>query len=205
MPRLSTATLTLPPADVDNDGNDETGVFVMSGDLTITLSTERNYVFRTGGTASSLTALVSEYYEGASGNQFGKGDGKRKQFFVDAGGGQHVVEVDFTGWEGSDNQWGNTGDASQLTAADATGEPAATQMQVLDRYLQVATISSASPAMLSFGEYSAEGVYDPIDVVIEQPTATFDPERGTSIYDGSLRFIEVGSFDAAIDAINRLE
>jgi hypothetical protein len=48
------------------------------------------------------------------------------------------------------------------------------------RYLDVGTYDSDNPARLSFGEFSSSGVYDELDVTIEEPRLTIsadDPSR----------------------------
>jgi hypothetical protein len=201
MTGISKATLTLPPADLDGDGSPEQATFEFIGDLTITLKQTRNYVIETAGTTSQVSAIVGEFFDG--GGSVDLGDSKRKTFAVDAGGGAHTVEIDCRAWEGSSGQWGATGDDSQVTAADATGAPADRQLFVLDRALSVATIDSRTPAQLEVGEYSQAGVYDPLNVLVEQPTGVFNSGRSVSDIDVSLVCVETLDLGNAVDALTR--
>lgn len=201
MTGISKAKLTLPPADIDGDGNTEQGVFEFIGDLTITLTQTRNYVIETAGTSSQVSAIVGEFFDGSGSVDLG--DTKRKTFAVDAGGGAHTVEIDCRAWEGSDGQWGATGDDSQVTAVDATGAPADRQLFVLDRALSVATVDSRTPATLSVGEYSQDGVYGPLDVLIEQPSGVYNTGRSVSDIDVSLVCVETINLGNAVDALTR--
>lgn len=201
MTSISKATLTLPPADVDGDGTPEQGVFEFIGDLTVTLSQTRNYVIETAGTASQVSAVIGEYFDNSPNVE--AGDTKRATFAVDAGGGAHQVEIDARGYTGSPGQWGNTGDGSQVTAADATGAAADRQAFVLDRYLSVATVGSLSPATLEVGEYSTDGVYGPLDVLVDQSSVVYNSEQSTSTIDISLVCVETLDLGDAVDALTR--
>jgi len=201
MTGISKATLTLPPADLDGDGSPEQATFEFIGDLTITISQSKNYVIETAGTASQVSAAIGEYFD--TGGSVGLGDTKRKTFAVDAGGGAHQVEIDAVAWSGSPGQWGATGDDSQVTAVDATGAPADRQLFVLDRALSVATVDSRTPATLEVGEYSQDGLYAPLDVLVEQPSGVFNPEQSTSTIDESLVCVETLDLGTAVDALTR--
>ncbi|WP_135806216.1 hypothetical protein [Halorussus marinus] len=199
------AKLTLPPCDPANSGNDVTGTFVFEGNLTIEMGTRTGFIF--DGAGSSINSILSSWYEDATGEEL-SGNGKRQGLYLDLGGGIHFAEISFQGvegWTGSDSQWGDTGDPSQVTPTDATAANAITQLQVLDRYLQVCTIDSASTATLEVGEYSTNGLYDPLQVVVESPRFTFDAEEQSSVFDGSLTFLEAASLTEAIDGRNQRE
>lgn len=201
MTGISEARLTLPPADVDGDGSEEVGVFEFIGDLTITVKQTRSYLIETAGTASQVSAVIGEYFD--SSPSVDAGETKRKTFAVDAGGGAHQVEIDARAWSGSDGQWGNTGDDSQVTATDSTGADADRQLFTLDRYLSVATVDSRTPATLEVGEYSESGLYGPLDVLVEQPSGVFNPEQSTSTIDESLVCTETINLGNAVDALTR--
>lgn len=201
MTGISKATLTLPPVDLDGGGEEVQPVFEFIGDLTVTISQAKNYVIKTAGTTSQISAVIGEYFD--NGTSVSLGDSKRKTFAVDAGGGSRQVEIDAVAWEGSDGQWGATGDDSQVTAVDATGAPADRQLFVLDRALSVATVGSLNPATLEVGEYSEDGLYAPLDVLVEQPSVVYNTEQSTSSIDVSLVCVETLDLGNAVDARTR--
>lgn len=191
-------------ADVDGDGNDEDGVFEMRGDLNISLGTRTGYLYEGGGQSSNVTAALISAIEGATDGQI-SGDGKRKKISIDVGGGVHYCEIDFTGWQGSTDQWGDgsaTGPGSP-TAADATGANPLIQMSILDRYLQIARIDSTNPATLEVAEYSENGFYGPLDVLVEEPGFTFNAEQQVSIHEGSIVFLEAADIRELTHALER--
>lgn len=196
------ATLTLPPADIDGDGNEEQGVFEFKSNITIALETRTGRIG--SGRLSNAVAVVSDWYEQATGDELG-GSGRRQRAKLDLGFGEHVVSIDFEGYEGSSHQWGDTGNGG--TATDATGEPVNRQMELLDRYLQVCEIDSrpGHEATLEVGNYSSDGYYDPLVVVPEQPRVEFDATEQSSSFDGSLTFVEIASLSNPYDAHARNE
>lgn len=197
------ATLTLPPVDVDQDGDTEQGVFVIKSNVTIAMETRTG---RIGGSGrlSRVNAVVTDYLDSQTDQSFA-GDGKRQQFRLDLGSGEHVIEVNFQGFEGSSHQWGDTGDGG--TSADATGEHVNRQMELVDRYLQMCEIDSrpGHTATLEVGNYSTDGYYEPLVVAPEQPRVEFDATEQSSTFDGSLTFVEIASLSNPFDADARNE
>lgn len=200
MAALQRAKLTIN-ADVDGDGSDETGVFEMAGDLQVVPSLRTGYLI--GGRGSTVNAIIS--------STVADGENKRKGFFLDLGGGAHVVEIQFKGWDGAkytdsngNVQTATWGDTSKAVGskANATGEGPVAQMDVLMKYLSVAEIDSRDTATLEYGEYSSPGRYDPISVVIEGPsfqkTAMEEKE-----FTGSLTCIAAQDITEAADATLR--
>lgn len=184
-------------ADVDGDGAEEDGEFHMVGNLEIQPGLRTGFIVDgQGGSVNSVIASL-----------LGDGQSKRQAFYLDLGGGAHVVEIQFRGWEGatvdgSNLQWGN--DASQSkTQASATGQDPLTQIDVLMRYLTIAEIDSRNPATLEYGEYSADGLYDPLDVVVEGPTMTDAAQDGPSYYDGTMTCISTADLTDMYDAKQR--
>lgn len=175
---LQRAELTLS-ADVDNDGTQEDGVFVLEDDITIQPQVRTGFLI--GGRGSEANSIIQD--------NAGGGTSSRAGLYLDLGGGQHVIEIEFSKWEGAPQQWGNTGDDTELTQGDATGADPITQMGVLMRYLTVGTYDSVQPATLEYGEYSDSGLYSPLDVVIEGPQVRRSAEDGSWI-DGTLTCIE---------------
>ncbi|KZX49301.1 hypothetical protein [Haloarcula sp. K1] len=187
---LHKAILTVE-ADVDGDGTFETGEFHMAGNIEIVPSLRTGFVLDNRG--STINSVVS--------STVGSGESKRKGIYLDLGGGVRSVEVSFDGWEGSSEQWGDTGDGGP-TKADATGEDPLTQLEVLFQYLSVAEIDSRNPATLEYGEHYSDGLYDPLDVVLESPQGTRTAENG-STFSGSLAFLSVQAISDVVDGANR--
>lgn len=185
-------------ADVDGDGADESGVFEMVGNLSITPGLRTGYLV--GGRGSTILSIIA--------NQANLGESKRRQFFVEAGGGAHSIEINFRGWKGAVDengnavQWGNTGSGG--TVADATGEDPISQIDVLMQYLLVGEIDSRNPATLKYGEYSNQGRYSPLDVVVEGPQFTRAAEDG-SWFDGSMVLISAADLNELWDAAEQLK
>lgn len=176
-------TLTIPDAEID--GSTVTGEFVFPTNVRYELGTETSDLFQSSGTASVVSQLVLEYIET---NNVDLGDGFRKELSFDAGAGQHIVTLDFSGYTGSNHRWGATGNGGDPT--DATGEDLHAQMCVLDRYLQKATIDSENPAILEISEYSSAGRYAPLKVVPRNPQVVFDSVEESSVFTGSMTFVE---------------
>lgn len=186
---LQRAELTLS-ADVDNDGNQEDGTFVFEDDVSVQPQVRTGFVI--GGRGSEVNSIIQD--------NVGDGTSSRAGVYLDLGGGQHIVEIEFSNWKGSPVQWGNTGDDTTLTQADATGADPITQIGVLMRYLTVGTFDSVQPATLEYGEFSDSGLYNPLDVVIEGPQVRRSADDGAWL-DGTLTCIEAVNVDEqALDA-----
>ena len=179
-------------SDVDGDGTTENGEFHFTGNLEVTPSLRTGYLI--GGRGSAVNNILSQ--------AVGAGESKRKQFFLEAGGGAHTVEVNFSGWEGSET-WGDP-DEPVGSKANATGEQPVSQIDVLMQYLITAQIDSTNPAKLEYGEYSSSGRFEPLDVVIEGPQMTRAAEDG-SWFDGTITFIAAADIRELLDAQSRRE
>lgn len=187
MAPLKKAILTIE-GDVDGDGTAETGEFHMVDNIEIVPGMRTGFLLDNRG--STVNSVVSE--------STGQGESKREGIFLDLGGGVRSVEISFAGWSGSDEQWGNTGDATSVTQTDATGAAALTQLEVLFQYLAVSEIDSRNPATLAYGEHHSGGLYEPLDVVLESPQGTRSSEE-SSTFNGTLTFLSVRSLEQAID------
>lgn len=199
MPPLQRAILKIGPVDVDGDGNDETGEFHMVGDLEVTPGLRTGYLV--GGRGSTILSVIA--------NLSGLGESKRRQFFIEAGGGARTTEVSFRGWEGAIDgnddpvQWGDS-DTVERTKTNATGQDPITQIDVLMRYLEIAEIDSRNPAVLEYGEFSSKGLYEPMDVVVEGPNMTRAAQDG-SWYTGSVMMISAADINELWDAALQLK
>jgi len=186
-------TLTYPKltitGDVDGDGADETGVFEMeSADVEPGIQTGSLFQ-RSGGLIQSARAVVT--------------DSRREEIFIDGGVGATRITVQFTGWEGSDGQWGDDASAG-LSETSATGQSPIQQVSVLLKYLIEVNIGSGNPATLEWGEFSDGGLYDPFKVAVEEPTLPRSREEA-STFTGNITFISVADLDRLGDSINRTD
>ena len=193
------AVLTLPEGDIGAPSDPVTGQFTLAGNLEITPSFRTGYII--GGAGSAINSVIQQFV--------GDGEASKGQgFFVDLGGGAHVIECSFWSWkgakdaDGNDLQWGNTGDASQKTYGDTTGAKALSQINCLEQYLRSIKIDSQSPATLEYGEFSPSGMYDPLDVVLEGPTFNKAAEDGEWMT-GTLTMIEAAAIDDVYSANSR--
>lgn len=196
------AELTIS-ADVDGDGVQEEGVFQMVGNLQVVPGLRTGYLI--GGRGSTVNSIIS--------STVGAGQSNKQGFYLDLGGGARTVEVNFRGWEGAEFedesgtvvpvQWGTDPNPSK-TKASATGQDSITQIDVLMKYLTVAEIDSRQPATLEYGEYASNGLYQPLDVVVEGPQFTRAAEDG-SWFDGSMTLVSAADLNDAIDALERSE
>lgn len=209
--------LTVRNADPDRSGTRRDHVFEMiaggeSPGLQVQPSLRTGTRAPAGGTAQLLNTLFSEITDSGNLNEF---------VALDLGTGQMSWTLNFQSWEGATGlngnalQWGDTGDETTLTKTDATGEDPLTQMSCLFYVLrntridslpeQVGgSVASSGPAELQFGQYHPDGVYDPADVVFEEPGADFagaDP----SAFSGSITCILAADLGKGADTDARTE
>lgn len=184
------AKLTIE-ADADGDGQTETGVFDMGVDVETTTTFRTGYLV--GGRGSTANAVF--------GDLVGDGESQYQGVFLGFGGGVKVVEVTFRNYKGSTHQWGNTGNGG--TKADATGEDAITQADVLSKYIEAADLDSRGPATLEHGEYSKSGRYSPDKVALEQPSFKRNWEEDGNWFSGTLTCPLAADLTQAWDAQKR--
>lgn len=144
-----------------------------------------------------------------------------KSLFLNLGGSQFAATIEFNSWEGATGpdgdplQWGDSGDTSQFTQSDATGEHPTRQIACLMWWLRNTRISSIEgelfpgagvfgdgPAVLRYGQHREDGVYDPIPVILENPGADY-PGESMSTFTGSITCIEAIGLGDPIDATAR--
>ncbi|NHN40536.1 hypothetical protein G9C85_02640 [Halorubellus sp. JP-L1] len=177
-------TLTIPDAKID--GQTVTGKFVFPTNVRYEIGAEVDPVIQDSGTIRAISSLVLDYLEGD--DDVSLGESNRQQLSLDKGLGLHTVTLDFQGYTGSPHQWGDTGNGG--TTTDATSEDIHAQVSVLDRYLMKTEIDSGNPATLEIAEYSEPGRYEPLSVVVRDPNFTFDSVEESSVWDGSMTFVE---------------
>lgn len=174
-------------ADVDGDGTAEDATFWLGEQMQLTPQVETQDLIAQAGT----NAL--SFIDWATGGDSGRG-GINFNF----GGGVAATEISFVLPAGDASlSWG---DGSSDDAADATGSDVLHQLSVWDRYMDRAETDSLAPATLSWGMYSSSGVYDPKQVAIQNPTATFDVREQASTFDGSVTLVSVRDLEAIASA-----
>ena len=162
--------------------------FALSAEAEITAGVRTGFIL--DGSGSTWTSLFSQIL-----NSFPNVDvGMREGIHLDLGGGESMVEIEASGWLGSDLDWGGV-----------AGEDPLTQMGVLQQTLRDTQIDSFRPATLEYGEFSVPGRYSPISVVVESPRVTYDTEQPGMI-DVSFVALETASFEdsAFADAVTRV-
>jgi hypothetical protein len=179
-------------SDVDGDGVDENGEFHFT-DVEVAPSLRTGYLI--GGRGSTVNNIISQFA--------GDGESKRKGIYLEAGGGAHIVELNVTQWEGSDDTWGDPSEPVG-SKANATGEQPISQVDVLMQYLITGNIDSANPAVLEYGEYSEQGRFSPLNVVLEGPQLNRAADDG-SWFTGSWTCVAAADIREKLDAQQRRE
>ncbi|ELY96536.1 hypothetical protein [Natrialba taiwanensis] len=191
-------TWTKPQVTIHNaeiGGQTVDGTFVFPSDIGLEYEMRTQEFFQSEGTLSVAASSILDVIADQTDPDIG--DGIRQELSFDIGGGIHAITLDFRGYTGSPHQWGSTGNGGSAT--DATGGDLHAQMAVFDRFLNTARIDSTNPATLQAGEYSDEGRYGPLQVVPENPNVRFDSTEQSSIYEGSVTWVETVSLDRVID------
>lgn len=211
-------------ADVDQDGTREKGVFHMVGGLQVRHRVEPLPVLLSGrGSLANAVAgsAVNEAQALITGSPTVEMK-KRAGFYLDLGGGRHVFELNFMGWEGAqdasgdDLQWGTSDTPGRVTnngrLISATGQPAIEQMALLMEFLRIGEYDSrAEHAKWRFGEYH-DGTYgsvqggeyeDYLHVHVEVGAGGMQAGE-TQKFDGSITLIEIEDFGRPIDAVGEI-
>ncbi|WP_254766500.1 hypothetical protein [Salinilacihabitans rarus] len=133
------------------------------------------------------------------------GETARKGVHYDAGGGEHAIPIRANvtsgptpNGEGGVLQWGASADPDVLDQTTATGGTAIQKAQIFNHYLSVAGggTDSLAPATLEWGEYSTDGVLDPLEVVLEEPS--FE-RQGPDSYRFSTTCVETATLGSLLD------
>lgn len=186
---LRGARLTMD-ADVDGDGDLETGVFDLEDSIRL------GPAIRTGDLIGNQFGAQA----GAIVDYFTEGEEGRAGFNLDIGGGAEIAEIEFNSFEGSTGRWG---DGSSNAAADAEGEEVWRQISVFYQYFRTGTFDSENAATLEWGEFSASGVYEPFSVTFENPGMNFDAAEETSVFSNGITCISTRSIEQANTASNQ--
>ncbi len=184
--------VTIQNAEIDGQTVD--GTFVFGSDIRVGFEVRTQEFFQSEGVLPVAASTILDWFAEQTDVD---GDGLRQELSFDVGAGIHAITLDFKGYTGSPHQWGDSGAGG--TPTDATGEDLHAQMAVFDRYLNAARIDSTNPAILEVGEYSTEGRYGPLQVVPENPDVMFDSTQQSSLYDGSVTWVETVDLQQTID------
>ena len=194
-------TLTIPDVQYGGDIGTKTVTFEFPPSEPVEISESIRTGYLVDGRGSRALALLDEFRDA--------GEGGRKGVHVDLGGGVHTWElsadtpVTSPRSDGQLHQWGYTQDDSVLDGASATGADANTQMSVLMNAFVHASPDSLTPATWSVGEYHADGVLAPREVVIEQPTVVQESDRPQTA-DINLTLIETADLQQSFDKQRKL-
>lgn len=176
------ATLTLD-ADVDGDGSTESGEFDLSNGIRLSPGLRTSDLI--GPTGAQVSNII-DYVPGTEGGQGG--------YRLQLEGGAPVYTVNFLGYEGNNDPWGNGTSNAQ---ADASGEGVFRQLSVFQRYLEEGVFDSFSPAILEWGEFESNGEYSERQVTPEDPQLSFDAEEQVSNFDGELTLVATRGIEQA--------
>lgn len=174
---------------VEGDARD--GTFVFPDEVRVEYEMRTQEFFQSEGTTATVVSAVLGYVDEDV------AQGIRGELSFDIGGGIHAITIDFAGFTGSSHQWGDSGNGG--TKYDATGEDVHAQMSVFDAYLNNATMDSRTPAILEVGEYSTAGRYEPLLVTPENPNASFNSLEESSVFEGSVTWVETLDIGAPLD------
>lgn len=131
--------------------------------------------------------------------------GGRRGINVDAGGGQHVIEVDAEIRSGDDGQWGYSSNTNTLDEGTASGGDRTQKAQVLQNYLLYASPDSITPATLEYGERAPGGEMPTLDVYVEDPSIRIPRDQSTTAA-FSARFIStIDLSDNAVTSLARTD
>jgi hypothetical protein len=203
-----TVTLEIT-GDPSGTGSTSTATFeFVAGDPAIQIQES----VRTGTVTSTGAQLLTTFFNEITDQE----DALNEVVAIGLGTGQYTIEISFSSWGGATDfqgntlQWGDTGDQSTLTKTDATGEPAPRQLSCLMYWIKNTRIdslpedlggslASGGPAKLSFGQHTSQGVYDPVDVILEEPSGTYSGEE-PSTFTGTLTCVAVADLGETYDS-----
>lgn len=139
------------------------------------------------------------------------GESGRKGFALDLGGGQFAIELetelaaDSVRSDGTTTpQWGASADTNTLNETTATGAPGLVQQQVFMNYWRHGSTDSLTPATLTVGEFRPDGMLEPLNVALEEPSVGVINNR-PGIADISVTCIETATLDDVYDAGDQTE
>lgn len=193
------ATQDYPIFEVDAD---IPGVGASTGIFELKKATVRPRI-RTGLLVKDRFSDVLAYF----GDLAGDDGGGRRGVNVDAGGGQHAIEVDVEIRSGDDGQWGYSSDTNTLDAGTASGGDRIQKAQVFNNYLVHSSPDSFAPATLRYGEYAPGGENEQgaLDVIVEDPEFTIPRDKSTTAQFSATFISTVDIGERAVTALGRTD
>lgn len=133
---------------------------------------------------------------------------RREGYHLDGGSGSHSWTLSFNyPVDDPGLRWGdgssNPNDPEDYTALDATGCHPLVAKQVLGHWVAQAQTDSRGQARLYWGEYSNDGVFDPIPVAIDSANLSKD-ESDPSAFEGTLEVTRTASIPSLEDAFDEV-
>lgn len=153
--------------------------------LTESISLEQRTGYIVGGGGSTAWNYV--------GGLVGDDQSMREGIHVDLGGGATTITIEFNQWTGAQD-----GSGDSLSWGGYINAEPARQMSVLMHDIETTTIDSENPATLEYLEWSDGGLYEPRDVVLEQPNITNVAEDASWV-SGSITCISTADLSEALD------
>jgi hypothetical protein len=148
--------------------------FEIKGNIRVSTPSRTNWTANVGG---------SERIVNTSGSV-------KAQVYLGFGTGEHRWRIRFVEWEGSTNQW----------AGASSSAPAIKKMQILNHSLTHETVDSRNPIKITWGEYSADGMFQPFYAVPAEPAPEFNPDE-PSVFSGEIEFLEAVQLDQALHVL----
>lgn len=195
------ATLTIP----DVEYSDGTHDLVFEMGIGEENAVQIDQSIRTGFLIDSGLDDAIAFFEGL----FDPSDSKTESITYDPGSGQFTTDIqvqtpqDTPRNDGSYFQWGSSPDPDVgPNEHTATGADVWAQQAVFINALRVAAPDSVEPAQLSIGEFSPSGIFDPIDVAVENPSVNLAANT-PGIADVSVTLISVLDITDPFDIENQ--
>lgn len=122
-------------------------------------------------------------------NQFDGNDGNAntQTVFLGSGAGIRRIDITFDQYEDSLEEWGKA----------APGDDKTIKRDVLDQAIATTEITSTSPAVLEKGEFSTDGEFGPLNVVVQNSnlTVSYNEDQSVSAFNGTITFLDAGDLN----------
>lgn len=170
--------------DPDGTGSRE-AVFALEAGSEANGGLSISYELRTGYLTENRGRLLQTAFEGIGLDDLA--DNFDGGVFVNLTNGQSVWTITANTWEGSTGRWG---DGTDDPKTDAEGESPLRQASVLAYWIRETRIDSlpesipgsdGAMAELHVAEYSADGAFEPVNVVLENPQIDFSGSSPSSL------------------------
>jgi len=160
-------------------------------DQPVTFSGSVRTGFLLNGQGSTGIALARDFLDDFKLNN-SQSNNNRAGFFLDGGGGVQAWQFEVFAPEGNtDYEWGGYAGADPLTMRDVFTHKAAT-----------VRIDSGNTATLETGEYSSQGMFEPQNVVIEQPS--LEVNSADPAVHGTVTCLKAADASRVLDGLKQL-